>query len=110
MASLIAQVKNADWMMTSAKASDSGIELSFADGCVGLVPFTDIPEIGSLSNLDDLQLPNPFELVLRNRQGQTVELPWDFRTPLLRPVLSATSRSGRGCWAFISCRTGPPAS
>lgn len=65
-------------MMTSAQASDHGIELTFADGCTGIIPFTDLPKIGNLSNLDDLALPNPYELVLRSREGQTVELPWDF--------------------------------
>lgn len=99
MAPLVVQVKNADRMMTEARASDQGIEVAFADGCKGLVRFADIPEIGSLSNLDDLDLPNPYEVVLRNRQGETVELPWDFARgccdPSYQPRIEGVSATGR---------------
>lgn len=78
MARLAVQLKNADRMMTRACATDQGIEVAFADGCTGMISFGDIPEIGSLSNLNDIDLPNPYEVVLRNRRGETVELPWDF--------------------------------
>lgn len=71
-------VKNADRMMTSANPMKKGIEVVFADGCRGLIPFTDIPEIGGLSNLAHIELPNPYEISLSNSQGETTELPWDF--------------------------------
>jgi DNA-binding XRE family transcriptional regulator len=71
-------VKNADRMMTSASPMKKGIEVVFADGCRGLIPFTDIPEIGGLSKLAHIELPNPYEIGLRNSQGQTTELPGDF--------------------------------
>jgi DNA-binding XRE family transcriptional regulator len=71
-------VKNADRMMTSASPLKKGIEVVFADGCRGLIPFTDIPEIGGLSNLAHIELPNPYEIILHNSQGETTELPWDF--------------------------------
>jgi DNA-binding XRE family transcriptional regulator len=71
-------VKNADRMMTSANPLKDGIELVFADGCRGLVPFADLPEIREPSNLAYIELPNPYEIILRNSQGETVELPWDF--------------------------------
>ncbi|MPZ16034.1 MAG: helix-turn-helix domain-containing protein [Chloroflexi bacterium] len=86
-------------MMTQAKASEQGIELAFADGCTGTISFSDIPEIGSLSNLDDLDLPNPYEVVLRNRCGETVELPWDFVRHYCdssyRPRIEQLAASGR---------------
>ncbi len=103
MARLAVQVMNADRMMTRAKASDQGIEFAFADGCTGMISFGDIPEIGSLSNLVDMELPNPYEAVLRNRRGETVELPWDFARhycdPAYRPrvdQIAATGRSSLG--------------
>ena len=99
MARLAVHVKNADRMMTRAKASDQGIELAFADGCTGMISFGDIPEIGSLSNLDDMELPNPYEVVLRNRRGETVELPWDFARhycdPSYRPRIESVAAAGR---------------
>lgn len=81
------------------RASDEGIEISFADGCSGVVPFAELPEVGSLSNLEDLELPDPFELVLRSRRGERVELPWDFARhycdPSYRPRVEATAAAGR---------------
>lgn len=71
-------VKNADRMMTSASPLKEGIELLFADGCKGIIPFVDIHEIGDLSNLGGIELPNPYEVILRSAGGKTVELPWDF--------------------------------
>ena len=71
-------VKNADRMMTSAEPLAEGIEIVFADGSRGLVPFAEIPEVCEGENLANLDLPNPYEVILRTNSGQTVELPWDF--------------------------------
>ena len=71
-------VRNADRMMTSVTPRREGIELIFADGCKGVVPFADIPEVGDPENLAAIDLPNPYEIILRNTLGQTVEIPWDF--------------------------------
>lgn len=99
MAALHTLVKGADRMMTAARASEHGIELAFADGCRGLIPFSELPEIGSMSNLQALELPTPFEMVLRNRKGETVELPWDFARhycdPMYRPRIGAVAAAGR---------------
>ena len=75
---LIARVKDAERMMTRAAATDEGIELTFADGCRGLVPFSDIPEIGNPSDLKDIEMPNPYQVNIRSAKGEVVELPWDF--------------------------------
>ena len=85
MPKFAARVKNADQMMTAACASDKGIEVVFADGCSGLIPFSDLPEIGTFSSLETIELPNSFELVLRNRRGEALELPWDFARPYCDP-------------------------
>ena len=39
-------VRNADRMMLSAALQEDGIGLTFADGCRGVVPFVDLPEVG----------------------------------------------------------------
>lgn len=64
--------------MISAKPLEEGIQLRFADGCTGLIPYADIPEVGGLSNLTKIELPNPYLMVLQNSNGDRVEIPWDF--------------------------------
>ena len=71
-------VRNADRMMTSAGPLEEGIEVVFADGRKGLVPFADVPEVKQSENLVGIELPNPYQLILRIKSGETVELPWDF--------------------------------
>ena len=53
-------VKNADRMMTSADPRKEGIEITFADGRRGLVPFADVPEVGKFENLTSVELPKRF--------------------------------------------------
>ena len=72
------KVANADRMIIAVTPGDRGINASFADGYSGIVPFTHIPEIGDLSNLNAVELPNPYEIILTNTQDERVELPWDF--------------------------------
>lgn len=71
-------VKNADRMMTSAEPLLEGIEITFADGQKGLVPFAEIPEVKESKNLTSVDLPNLYEVILLTATGDTVELPWDF--------------------------------
>lgn len=78
MSLLIARVKNAERMMTHAAANNEGIEITFADGCKGIVPFADIPEVGSPSNLTGIELPNPYQVNIHHSKDEIVELPWDF--------------------------------
>ena len=71
-------VKNAERMMISAGLSKEGIEITFADGRRGLVPFADIPEFDGGVKLVNVALPNPYEAVVHTKSGKTVVLPWDF--------------------------------
>ena len=71
-------VKNAERMMTSAESLTEGIEITFADGCVGLVPYKEISEVDGNDDLVSIELPNPYEAILHTESGETVELPWDF--------------------------------
>ena len=71
-------VKNANRMMTVASMLEDGIEMSFADGSKGLIPYADIPEIKERAAMLSLELPNPYEMVLETVQGEKVGVPWDF--------------------------------
>ena len=72
------KVTNAERMIIAVTPVVQGVNASFADGYRGIVPFTDIPEIGDLSKLNAIELPNPYEIILTNTQDERVELPWDF--------------------------------
>lgn len=88
-----------DRMMTVASLVEHGIELSFADGAKGLIPYSALPEIGERATLSALELPNPYEMVLKTAQGETVEIPWDFARhycdALYRPAVEAVAMRGR---------------
>ena len=71
-------VKNANRMMTTASLLDDGVELSFADGHKGLIPYGEIPEVRNREGISGLELPNPYEMVLQTAGGESVEIPWDF--------------------------------
>ena len=92
-------VKNADRMMTSAEPLSEGIEITFADGCRGLVPFADIPEVNRFENLESVELPNLYEVILVTKSGDIVELPWDFVRHFCdvsyRPRVEAVGLAGR---------------
>ena len=78
MSVLTARVKHAERMMTQADAINQGIEVTFADGCKGLIPFRDTPEVGRSSHLSSIELPNPYQVNIHGSKGEVVELPWDF--------------------------------
>ena len=92
-------VKNANRMMTTASLLDDGIELSFADGQKGLIPYGEVPEVRNRQGISGLELPNPYEMVLQMAGGESVEIPWDFarhycdRTS--RPTIEAIAALGR---------------
>lgn len=92
-------VRNADRMMTSAKPLKDGIEVAFADGRKGLVPFAEIPQVEGLEELANIELPNPYEIVLETNLRQTVELPWDFARhycdTAYRPRVEAIAAKGK---------------
>ena len=72
------RVANAERMIIAVTPDIDGIKVSFADGYNGTVPFKSIPEISDLSELDTIELPNPYEIVLMTTSEERVELPWDF--------------------------------
>ncbi len=78
MGLLAVRVKHAERMMTHATVMKEGIELTFADGCKGVIPFADIPEVGNPQNLSGIELPNPYLVSIHGSKGRTLELPWGF--------------------------------
>ena len=94
-----ALVKNADRMLLSAVPLEKGIELAFADGGKGLIPFQDLPEVPVGGGVARLELPNPYEIVVVMVNGESTEIPWDFARPYCdrsyRPRLEAIARQGR---------------
>ena len=85
--------------MLSAALLEDGIELTFADGLRGLVPYAAIPEITGISGVSALDLPNPYEAIILTDEGQQVDLPWDFARHYCdqsyRPTVEAIARQGR---------------
>ena len=92
-------VKNANRMMTVASLLEDGIEMCFADGSKGLIPYADVPEIKERTAVSSLELPNPYEMVLGTAHGGQVEIPWDFARHYCdasyRPTIEAIAMQGR---------------
>ena len=92
-------VRNADRMMTAANLLGDGVELSFADGSSGLVPYAAVPEIRERGSVSALELPNPYEVVLVTEQGGRIEIPWDFARHYCdasyRPTIETIAARGR---------------
>ena len=92
-------VKNANRMMTTATLLDDGIELSFADGLKGLIPYAEVPEVKTRKGILGLELPNPYAMVLQAAGGGSVEIPWDFARhycdATYRPTIEAIAALGR---------------
>lgn len=78
MGTLMANIENAERMMTRACVKNEGIEITFADGCNGLIPFTVIPEVRDSSNVIKIELPNLYQVNIYILNGKLIELPWDF--------------------------------
>ena len=92
-------VTNANRMMTVASLLKDGIELGFADGSKGLIPYADVPEIRGRAAVSSLKLPNPYEMILETDQGERVEIPWDFARHYCdasyQPTIEAIAMHGR---------------
>ncbi len=86
-------------MMTIASADENGIRVTFADARSGVILFAELPEIGGLSKVKSIELPNPYELVVTDSRGSRHEIPWDFARhycdPSYRPHVEAVAERGR---------------
>ena len=92
-------VRNANRMMTAASLLEDGIELRFADGSKGVMPYADVPELKERRAVSSLELPNPYEMVVETGSGEQVEIPWDFARHYCdasyRPAIEAIAMQGR---------------
>ena len=92
-------VNDAYRMMTVANPLEDSIEIGFADGARGCIPYKDIPGIEERAALTSLALPNPYAMVLGKVGGEIVEIPWDFARHYCdasyRPALEAIAMQGR---------------
>ena len=92
-------VRNANRMMMAASLLEEGIELSFADGSKGLIPYADVPEVKERRAVSSLELPNPYEMVVETDRGEQVGIPWDFARHYCdasyRPAVEAIAMQGR---------------
>ena len=100
-------VRNAERMTLFAVLSRDGIGLTFADGCRGVVPFTDLLEFGKPSDVHAVELPNPDEMILTTGCGERVDLSWDIVLPPLRPLPPADGRVDRPPGETDAGQTGP---
>ena len=95
----VVPVKNANRMMAPASLLDNGIELSFADGARGLIPYADVPEVKVRAGISGLELPDPYEMVLHTAEGERVEVSWAFARhhcgASYRPTAEAMAAMGR---------------
>ena len=95
----VVPVKNANRMMAPASLLDNGIELSFADGARGLIPYADVPEVKVRAGISGLELPDPYEMALQTAEGERVEVSWAFARHYCgasyRPAAEAMAAMGR---------------
>lgn len=74
----VAKVQNADRMMISIEATYDGLNVTFADGLVSSVPWSNIREVHSQSEVNSIEFHNPYEILIRTESGELAEIPWDF--------------------------------
>ncbi len=70
--------EHAERLITDAKKLDKSVKVTFADGFIGFVPFSEIPEGVNSSDVVSIELPNPYEIIIHDSNGRLIELPWDF--------------------------------
>lgn len=85
-------VRNADQMMTSVRALPTRVDVTFADGRSGGIPFSDVRGMEG-KRLAALELPSPHELILCTTTGEAVDIPWDFARHYCDPGYRARSEA-----------------
>ena len=92
-------VNDAYRRMMVANPLEDSIEIGFADGARGCIPYKEIPEIEERAVLSSLALPNPYAMVLEIVGGEEVEIPWDFARHYCdasyRPAIETIAMQGK---------------
>ena len=95
-------VKNADRLLNAARVLPHGVEITFADGRSGVIPFDDIRGIDR-ERLAGVELPSQHVLILRDANNESVDIPWDFARhycdPAYQEQSEATASRGRSSMA-----------
>ena len=73
-----ATLYSANQMMVAARLLGDGIEVTFADGRFGLIPFSEMPDVEASGGIERLELLNAYELHLEGASGPLDVIPWDF--------------------------------
>jgi len=70
------------------------IHVQFADGHTGWIPVSDIEQAGPPVQLDlnQVELSNPYEIVISTEEGGTIEVPWDFARGYCDPQFQQRER------------------
>lgn len=89
--------------MTGVESSNDGLRVSFADGLVCFVPWKEIKEVRAPSDVLSMEIDDPYELIIRTRDGRVSEIPWDFARhfgdPEHRKRNAETARQGQAVFA-----------
>jgi DNA-binding XRE family transcriptional regulator len=76
-------------MMTAATLTQSGLEVTFADGRRGVIPVDAVFSGRGVPAVEDLKIPNPFVVQIFLHGQETVEIPWDFARHYCDPTYAA---------------------
>lgn len=81
MSTKVVKLSQAEQMMTYLEIDKEKrrILVRFADGKEGWVPVNDIEELSPEKNLtlEEVALPNPYEIEIGAENGESVKVPWD---------------------------------
>ncbi len=84
--STVTYVVGAERMIIQAQIVKDGIEVRFADGATGVIPWEDLKLSGRPSSI---ALPNPYTLIVVLKDGETEEIPWDYVRHYVDPTYQA---------------------
>lgn len=76
-------------MVTSATLTQSGLEVTFADGRHGVIPTEAVFGSPQVPTVEDLKIPNPFVVQVMLPNKETIEIPWDFARHYCDPTYAA---------------------
>ena len=76
------ELPQATRMMTRVEVDKEGrrLRVLFADGRIAVVPVAEVERAGKpvTLDLDTVELPDPYVILVRNTEGGLEEVPWDF--------------------------------
>ncbi len=84
-----AYVEHGERMMTTATLTQSGPEVTFADGRRGIIPTDAVFGSDRVPAVEDLKIPNPFVVQIVSHNKEIVKIPWDFARHYCDPTYAA---------------------